>query len=59
VRAARRDPATQTAASAMPSHVADKWRFFNGLIDQSLAADLSPWPLAVTAAAAIAKEWAI
>lgn len=43
----------------MPGHVLKAWRRWNLAIDAALDAELKPWALAETAAAAIAGEWRV
>ena len=41
-----------------PLHIHLKWKLFNQMITLA-SAELVPWPLAVTAAWAIAGEWGV
>jgi hypothetical protein len=47
------------SSPSIPDHVLDRWRRFNALIDEALAADVSPWFVAEAACAAIAREWVL
>lgn len=46
-----------STANDAPAFVRRAWQRWNVAIDEALAVELKPWPLAESAAAAIWREW--